>query len=249
MKLLKNALRLLPLPGLIFLVVSVSVSEVKADNYLRIKSFIETQELVADKTAAFIGNTSTETIVQTRNYFASYGDFSDDYYSSYSEKANFLGIRYAINYSFSDPDLNDVYKDNTSAFGLDLTFDTKPNFSWRFSIDKITASVEESGASVKLSILGLSFGGIFRTSRTAPIQPYGGLELGFYPVTVEGSFWGYSTTESKSGMGYRFLAGVNVSMSENSFIGLQLTSLKLDITDFDTPLDSTITDLCLTLRF
>ena len=211
MKLLKDAFRLLPVPVLIFLVVSASVSDVKADNYLSVKSFIERQELVADRTVAFTGNTSTETIAQRHNYFA-YHDYSDDYSSGYSGYKS--GKVLSTGVGLLQPGVLNFEYESASSDSASTSF--------RFIYG------DEKSSDWKWTGIG---GGIsFRAypGNKAPSGGYAGIGLDAYNISAKYGVSGKDTSTfyaPQFEFGYQYVADCGFAFAVGGGIGMMLGSM------------------------
>lgn len=160
-----------------------------------------------------------------------------------------FGIRYNVSYSFSDSDVQDLYGDEMSAYGIDATFDSNPTLGWMISLDMISGKIGESGWSEKLNITGFGVSAIFHSPRDQQTQPYGGLGFSSYSIKLDGSEYGYgSYSEDESNTGLKLLGGIKFQVSPEVLIGLQLTIHKIG--DFlGTSLDSTTIDLGINFSF
>lgn len=164
---------------------------------------------------------------------------SADYYGD--EKKTAFGFRFG-SYSFSDVDNDDAYGDEATAISLDFTFATaNPNISWRIALDGVSssASAYDSGdyLTADLAIGGFSGAVVFHNDRKEKIGIYGGLGLGFYNVTEDGSGMIGGTPiiidAEGSGTGFNLFVGINAKLSDNFSLGLEyfMRNLKLDMED------------------
>lgn len=174
------------------------------------------------------------------------------------EQKTGFGIRLG-NYSFSDIDLADVYEG--SFLAIDLIIPSSPNTSYRISLEQIDATgevfeteyyggVRYAGyGSGEISITGFSVGIMGHTSQQEKFGFYGGIGLGFYSVTHDvtatvsggGSSASFSDTVDGDGMGSTLFGGLNIALSPQISLGLELNILLLTATmssgslgDFDT---------------
>ena len=165
--------------------------------------------------------------------------FADSYGN---EKKTEFALRFPVGgYSFSDIDNDDFYGDDAAAFSLDFTFaGDNPNISWRIALDGVSSSAdiyEDSNNYVTsdLTIGGFSGAVVFHNDRKEKIGVYGGIGLGFYNVTEDGSGVIGSTPfiiDGKgSGTGVNLFGGVNVALSDSFSLGLEYFIRNLKVAD------------------
>lgn len=157
-----------------------------------------------------------------------------------------VGFRLGF-HDFSDPDLADYY-DFGSLLALDFIIPSRPTVSYRISLEMIGATGEYSEsyyvsgygyvtgyASGVLDMTGFSAAIMAHTAQQEKFGAYAGIGLGFYSVTEDvtasasagGTTVTISDTADGGGMGSNLFGGLNIALSPQVSLGLELNILLL----------------------